>query len=129
MGAVGGGCPQARGTRATATAEPSSVSRPWASEERRPDSVGRRRPRLDWATLQRRAFGEDVFRCPCGGTRVVLALVTRRDTARAVLRNLGMLEPDEDWGVRATGPPQRPGLGRSTPARRQLVLELDGAPA
>jgi len=31
-------------------------------------------PRLDWAGLLRRTFGLDVFECPCGGRRRVLAL-------------------------------------------------------
>ncbi|QRO01420.1 hypothetical protein JRI60_21565 [Archangium violaceum] len=32
-----------------------------------------KRSRLDGAGLQRRTFGEDVWRCPCGGRRQVLA--------------------------------------------------------
>jgi hypothetical protein len=47
-----------------------------------------RRPRLDWASLQRRTFSTDVWACPCGGTRSVLALVTDRHTAKEVLENL-----------------------------------------
>ena len=52
-----------------------------------------RRPRLDWAALQLRTFGDDVFRCPCGGRRKVVAIVTHRRTAEVVLTNLGLLRP------------------------------------
>jgi hypothetical protein len=36
-------------------------------------TVEKKRPRLDWASLQRRTFEEGVWRCPCGGRRRVLA--------------------------------------------------------
>jgi hypothetical protein len=51
-----------------------------------------RRPRLDWATLQRRTFGADVWKCRCGGEREVLAVVTSRTAAEELLRKLGLLE-------------------------------------
>ena len=51
----------------------------------------RERPRLDWASLQRRTFEADVWACPCGGRRRVLAVVTSRRTAEEVLGNLGLL--------------------------------------
>ena len=50
----------------------------------------RERPRLDWASLQRRTFEADVWACPCGGRRRVLAIVTSRRTAEEVLGNLGL---------------------------------------
>jgi hypothetical protein len=31
------------------------------------DQAMPKRPRLDWATLQKRTFGNDVWVCPCGG--------------------------------------------------------------
>jgi len=52
-----------------------------------------RRPLLDWAALQQRTFGDDVFRCACGGTRKVVAVVTHPRTAEEVLSNLGLLPP------------------------------------
>jgi hypothetical protein len=52
-----------------------------------------RRPRLNWAAIQQRTFGDDVYRCPCGGRRAVLAVVTNPRTAEEVLRNLGLLAP------------------------------------
>lgn len=51
----------------------------------------KKRPTLDWATLHARTWGVDVWRCPCGGTRTVTALVTSRRTAEEILRNLGLL--------------------------------------
>ena len=47
-----------------------------------------RRPRLDWATLQRKTFEADVWKCPCGGRRRVVAVVSDRRTAEEVLRNM-----------------------------------------
>jgi hypothetical protein len=61
-----------------------------------PLSVGprpARRPRLDWAALQQRTFGDDVFRCACGGRRRVVAIVTHPRTAEEVLANLRLLPP------------------------------------
>jgi hypothetical protein len=52
-----------------------------------------KRPRLDWASLQHRTFGGDVFHCACGGRRSVVAVVTHRRTAEAVLANLRLLPP------------------------------------
>jgi hypothetical protein len=64
-----------------------------------------KRPRMDWATLQRRTFGVDVWTCRCGGKRKVLAIVTSRRTAEELLRHLGLLEPKPPPPV-AQGPPQ-----------------------
>jgi hypothetical protein len=32
-----------------------------------------RKPRLPWADLLKRVFGDDVLQCPCGGRRKVVA--------------------------------------------------------
>ena len=55
------------------------------------EAARRRRPRLDWATLQRRTFEADVWQCPCGGRGRVVAVVSDRGTAEEVLRNMGLL--------------------------------------
>ena len=53
-----------------------------------------RPPRLDWATLQAKTFGTDVWKCPrCGGHRRVVGLVTNRQTAEDLLAKLGLLTP------------------------------------
>lgn len=63
-------------------------------------------PRLDWATLQARTFGTDVWVCPhCGGKRRVVALVTSPSRAREVLENLGYVK-NTDWPP--TPEPPRP---------------------
>lgn len=62
-------------------------------------------PRLDWATLQQRTFGVDVWTCRCGGRRKVLAVITSRRMAQEQLRNLGLLEPRPPPPA-AQGPPQ-----------------------
>jgi hypothetical protein len=64
-----------------------------------------KRPRLDWATLQQRTFGADVWACPCGGRRRVLAVVTSRRVAEEVLRNMRLLAPRPLSPV-AQAPPQ-----------------------
>lgn len=65
-----------------------------------------KRPRVDWATLQRHTFGCDVWQCPCGGRRAVVAVVTRPGTAEQLLRNLGQWPATAPLAV-AQGPPQR----------------------
>ena len=52
-----------------------------------------RRPRIDWATLLHRTFCCDIWKCPCGGQRRVVALVTNRRTAEQMLQNMGLLHP------------------------------------
>ncbi len=64
-----------------------------------------RRKRLDWATLLQRTFGCDVWVCPCGGRRRVVALVTNPRTAELVLRHLDLLHPLPPLPV-SQAPPQ-----------------------
>jgi hypothetical protein len=78
-----------------------------------PPASPARRPRLDWATLQRRTFGADVWACPCGGKRRVLALVTQPTTAQEILFNLGL-----------GSPPAQPPLARARPPPPQLPLAM-----
>jgi len=70
--------------------------------------VAPRRPRLDWAALQQRTFGIDVWTCRCGGKRRVLAVITSRKTAEEMLRNMRLLEarPPPPPPPRAQAPPQ-----------------------
>jgi hypothetical protein len=65
----------------------------------------RRRPRVDWATLHQRTWAVDVWQCPCGGRRRVVAVVTSPSTAEAMLRNMGRLPPREPLPL-AQAPPQ-----------------------
>ena len=65
-----------------------------------------KRPRVDWASLQRHTFGCDVWQCPCGGRRRVVAVVTSPRVAEEVLRNMGLWQPRPPW-PEAQGPPQR----------------------
>lgn len=47
--------------------------------------------RLDWASLLRRVFGEDVTQCPrCGDHLRVLAFVTHPDVTTRILDHLGL---------------------------------------
>ena len=59
--------------------------------------------RIDWASLLRRVYLEDVLCCPCGGRRRVVAEVTERDTIVAILGHLG-LETDAPRLARARDP-------------------------
>jgi hypothetical protein len=63
------------------------------------------RPRLDWAAVQLRTFGNDVWACRCGGRRAVLAVVTSPATAERVLARLGLLSPRVPLPL-AQAPPQ-----------------------
>jgi hypothetical protein len=46
--------------------------------------------RIDWASLVRRIYLEEVLTCPCGGRRRVVDNVTERDAVVAVLEHLGL---------------------------------------
>jgi hypothetical protein len=62
--------------------------------------------RMDWASLQQRTFGADVWACPCGGRRKVLAVVTSRRTAEEILQNMGLLVRTRHAPVKPQAPPQ-----------------------
>jgi hypothetical protein len=79
-------------------AEPEKSAR--TAEGKRP-----KRPRLDWAELQKRTFDADVWQCSCGGKRRVLAVISSRRTAEEVLGNMGLLER-RPRSPMAQGPPQ-----------------------
>jgi hypothetical protein len=49
--------------------------------------------RIDWASLLRRIYLEDVLACPCGGRRHVVAEINERGAIVAILTHLG-LDPD-----------------------------------
>ena len=70
---------------AAPAADATSARAPVAGPEKE-----KRRPRVDWAFLQRHTFEADVWKCPCGGRRRLLAVVTRRATVEEVLHNLGL---------------------------------------
>ena len=46
--------------------------------------------RLDWASLLRRVYLEDVLACPCGGRRRIIADIQERDVIVAILDHLGL---------------------------------------
>ena len=83
--------------------EPDAAAKPPASGPSASRPV--KRPRLDWAEVQRRTFGEDVTRCPCGGRRRVVAIVTGRNTIDEVLGRMKLLSPRPKLPP-ATAPPQ-----------------------
>ena len=45
--------------------------------------------RMDWASLLRRVYLEDVLACPCGGRRRIIADIQERDVIVAILDHLG----------------------------------------
>ena len=59
--------------------------------------------RIDWATLLRRIYLDDVLACPCGGRRYVVAEINERDAIVAILTHLG-LDPDPPTLARARDP-------------------------
>jgi hypothetical protein len=46
--------------------------------------------RIDWASLLKRVFLEDVLACSCGGRRRILADVQERSAIVTILRHLGL---------------------------------------
>jgi hypothetical protein len=46
--------------------------------------------RIDWASLLRRVYLEDVLACPCGGRRRILSDVTEPVAIVAILEHLGL---------------------------------------
>lgn len=68
------------------SAENVAAAAPPAPEAATPAAAkGPRRPRLDWQSVLRRTFGFDVFDCPCGGRRRVLAVIDSPELARKIL--------------------------------------------
>ena len=61
--------------------------------------------RLTWSLALRRAFGWDVLKCPCGGTRTVVAAVQDANEIKRFLTHLH-LYPDPGDIVSITGPPE-----------------------
>ena len=62
-----------------------------------------RPPYLNFADLLRRTLGIDLFACPCGGRRTIVAFITTEEKARHAL---GLRPRDPSPRHRATGPPQ-----------------------
>lgn len=70
--------------------------------------------RLDWASLLRRVFGEDVTRCPrCGDRLRVLVFLTHHDLTATILDHLELV---------SAVPPIAP--ARAPPADDGQELEL-----
>lgn len=88
---------------AVAQGQAAALSKPPAFEAS--GLSAQRRPRLDWATLQHRTWGVDVWTCRCGGRRKVLSVVTSRRTAQEMLLNIGLLAPHSS-APNAQAPPQ-----------------------
>jgi hypothetical protein len=59
--------------------------------------------RIDWATLLRRIYLDDVLACPCGGRRHVVAEINEREAIVAILTHLG-IDPDPPPMARARDP-------------------------
>jgi len=93
--------------RASVMPTPSSPAQPPAPPVTGGPAAKPKRPRLDWAALHARTWGVDVWQCPCGGKRKVMAIVTSRRTAEEILRNLGLLPAPPPRPVAlANAPPQ-----------------------
>ncbi len=60
--------------------------------------------RIDWASLLRRIYLEDVLACPCGGRRYIVADITEHDAIEAILGHLGLpTEPPPIARARSPG--------------------------
>ena len=58
-----------------------------------------------WRDAHLRCFGWDVLKCPCGGTRTLIAAVKKKTEIERFLRHL-KLWPEADEVVSVTGPPE-----------------------
>jgi len=59
---------------------------------------------IDWASLLRRTYLEDVLACPCGGRRRIIADIEERDVIVAILGHLGLpTEPPSLARARSPG--------------------------
>ena len=79
-----------------------------SSGEADAQSEGRqlRAPKLTWAELLLRVFGEDVLRCPgCGGRRQMISTITDPVTIRRILGHLGLRTESYSFEP-ARSPPQ-----------------------
>ncbi len=65
--------------------------------------------RIDWASLLKRVFFEDVMACPCGGRRRILADVEEPAAIVAILRHLGL--PTEAPPIARARDPAELGFG------------------
>ena len=61
--------------------------------------------KLTWADALRRAFGWEILKCPCGGTRTVLAAVQKKVEIERFLRHLH-LWPGAGDVISVRGPPE-----------------------
>jgi hypothetical protein len=99
-------------------AAPTAVAAPWPpARDETPPPSGPSGPRtslgagvvppcyarIDWASLLRRIYLDDVLACPCGGRRYVVADINERDAVVAILTHLG-LDPDPPTIARARDP-------------------------
>jgi hypothetical protein len=64
---------------------------------------------IDWASLLKRVFFEDVMACPCGGRRRILADVEQPAAIVAILRHLGL--PTEAPPIARARDPAELGFG------------------
>jgi hypothetical protein len=65
--------------------------------------------RIDWASLLKRVFLEDVLACPCGGRRRILADVEQPAAIVAILRHLRL--PTEAPPIARARDPAELGFG------------------
>ena len=67
-----------------------------------------------WAELMKRVFLIDVLRCPCGGSRRLIAIITTADAILPILRCLGLAE---------SAGPRGPPVSRSTTPDPEITSE------
>jgi hypothetical protein len=90
---------------------------PWSSS-----GAPARSRNYTWAELLKRVFLLDVLRCPCGGPRRLIAVITTPEVIFSILRCLGLVD-----SVPARGPPGSasgsPDLQPTPASEVRLVLE------
>ncbi len=90
-----------------------------------PPPAAPRRPRLGWASLHRRTWEVDIWACPCGGRRKVLAVVTSPGTGGADAAEHGHRRPA--WHLATRGAVATPAPTRAGPLTMRQTSPRGGS--
>ena len=82
--------------------------------------------RIPWADLLKRSFASEVFRCDCGGTRRVLAAITRPEAIERILGHLGLPTKVPELAPARPRPRSRAQPSRAGPQAGAASAVLDG---
>ena len=82
--------------------------------------------RIPWPELLKRVFASEVFHCDCGGTRRVLAAITRPAAIERILGHLGLPTKVPELAPARPRPWKRASPSRAGPQPGAATTVLDG---